>query len=1264
MKCKGGPAEFTFTQTTCSPYVVNFKDSINAKAISWFWDFGDNSTSTIQNPTHTYSTTGFYTVIHKAITSIGCKSEIIQSNLIHFTACAPTAISNTPPPVSKGGSSPVNIIQNGVITGTILPLSGCTPLLVNFHNIIPNTISWFWNFGDGTTSTLENSTHSYVKDGTYDITMIAKNAVGKRDTIIYSKYIHASGIITNFSFTQNSNCINTTLIFIDTSKNAISWLWNFGDGTTDTLKNPTHVYSGLGKNYTIQLTTSNADGCSGSMSSNFSNVLDNPVVNASIYVVCNNQSVNFTCSSSNSGSYQWDFGDGTTSTLKNPIHTYLTNGSFQVALKLNNSNGCTRNFSLPHPIVSQNPIADFTSALEVGCNSKSVQFTNSSKGTSLPLSSHSKWDFGDGSLTQWKENPEHAYSDPGTYQVKLFVNNDNKCIDSITKTINVFPTIIADFSSTQNTTCLPITVVYSDSSTKAVSWLWNFGDGTTSNLQNPVHIFTIQPTTNVTLIITNAIGCQDSITKPNIDIFNTNFSVSHSVGCAPFNMDFSDLSLNASSWLWNFGDGTISTLQNPSHIYLKSGIFQVTLISQTAKGCVDTMVFNSIRVSSPIANFISKNPTNCSPTVVSFTDLSTNVASWVWDFGDGSFSVNQNPVHIYNIPGLYTIKLNVVNSVGCADSLTRIDYIKVPGSIAKFSTATKKLCASSVVQFADSSINASSWNWNFGDGSTSSLQHPSNIYQHSGQYTVSLIVHDSFGCTSNFTLKNPITINPLPTANFTVSDTSFCPPLSLSFNNHSQNAITYLWKFGDGNTSSQQNISHSYMKSGIDTVSLIATNGFGCSDTSTYNSIVAKPVPVANFTANTTEGCSKTEISFAGFTDVISNGKYFWNFGNGTTSIEKNATSIFTNPGSYTISLIVTNNSGCSDTVVKPSFIKIQDLNPPTKSNLLYATVISDNSTYLIWEPSTASDFTYYEIYRKDISTGNYDSIGKRNSISLVSFSDTNLNTLSNSYCYKIQTFDQCGYALPLDSLQEHCTINVTAKGISDHIQVNWTPYIGASVNTYSIYRIEAGSPSTVLIATVPSDVLTVIDTNMYCPLEYSYRIKANNLNKNAISSNSDTSIAKPPYNILSQQKVDVVRSTVIDNSTVLTEWNTPSIAPKAITEYSIYKSTNNIDFVFLTNVSSLIHQYIDNNVDVNAGNYFYKIEAKNSCGVATLGSNKSSSILLKAELINGNIQLNWTKYDGWDMGVDYYIIEKMNGQGEWEIIKKVDGNQLMYKVE
>lgn len=1254
----GTQAGFTFsTQSQCAPYLVNFTSNSSVNPTTGFWDFGDGNTSSLQNPTHTYSDPGFYTVKYTATTPEGCSSTIVKSNSVQFIACN-TGGSNS----GSGGGN--NTGNRRIKTYYPTPLNGCIPFNVQFNNIIPQTISWLWNFGDGSTSILQNPFHNYTVTGNYDVTLIAENANGQKDTAIYSNYIHASGITTNFSFTENNDCINTTLSCTAISANATQWHWDFGDGTASTLQNPIKTFPNSVNNYIIKLTSSNNQGCSGTFSKNILLTTENPSVWANKYLACTNQPVNYYCSSSNFMAYLWDFGDGTSSSLQNPVHSYNSGGTYQVKLKYTEANGCIHYVALQNSVKIKNPVANFNFSFANGCNSQTLNFTNLSTGATSPLSLHSKWNFGDGSAEEWTESPTHTYSTNGTYQVTLTIDHDNNCFNSIVKTVYIYPAT-ADFSFTQNTTCFPITATFHDSSSIATSWLWDFGDGATSTSQNPVHIYTVEPTAEISLTITDANGCTATITKSPVVFFFTDFSASLTEGCTPANIDFSDASLNANQWLWNFGDGTTSTLQNPNHTYLNNGINSVSLISKSPDGCSDTTIFNSITVNKPQANFISANPTNCSPALVTFNDLSTDAASWLWDFGDGSTSVNQHPGHIYNIPGFYTIKLIVTNNIGCTDTLIRVDYIKVPGPYANFSASANQSCAGSMIQFNDLSVNAISWAWNFGDGNTSTLQNPSTSYQNSGQYVVSLIVFDLQGCTSNFTLTNPIDIKPQPIADFTISDTMACTPFPVSFNNTSQNAVSYTWNFGDGGTSSLQDPTHTYLSFGAYPVSMVATSQFGCNSTKLFNSIVANKTPIADFNANNTSGCSPLMVSFSDSSLNVLNANYIWNLGNGGSALTQNSKATYTNPGFYPVSLIITNSNGCSDTLIKPSYIEVFDFDPPKKSDILVVSVTSDTSTMLTWNQSTAADFAYYNVYRKDILTGNYFSIGTINSRLVTNLSDhNNLNTLFNSYCYKVQTVDICGYALPLDSLKEHCTINITARGINDDIRLNWTPYIGANVSTYSVYRMEIASVIPVLVGTVPSNVLTITDTTLACPIEFSYRIKANNLNGNPVFSYSDTSIAKPPYNALDHQQMDVVRSTVINNSSVLTEWKTPLIAPEKITGYSIYRSTDNLNFSHLANVLSSVHEYIDDNVNVNSQNYFYKIKAVNFCNDSGKESNKSSSLMLKAELLDGNTRLNWTSYEGWNTGVDYYIIEKMNEQGVWEIIKKVNGDVLETEIK
>ncbi|MFY9311609.1 MAG: PKD domain-containing protein [Bacteroidia bacterium] len=1253
-------AQAAFTQSAqeiCASTSVNFNGSSSGTLASSLWDFGDGSISTQQNPVHTYVIPGFYSVKYTATTTNGCFSSIIKTNCLHASSCSSGSGGNN----TSGGSSTTGENTSSP-SPSIASFTGCVPFAVNFNNTVPSTVSWLWNFGDGSTSNLQNPLHTYTTPGNYTVTLTAQTSSGTTETVVYTNYINATGANADFTMTENGNCQNSSVTLSSSStSNVSSWHWDFGDGYTSSAQNPTHAYTDPTNNYIVTLTTTTAQGCSGSVSKSLLLSASAPVIWASDYEICMNQTVNFSSMSGNYTSYLWDFGDGFSSTLSNPTHFFQGNGLFNVTLQTTDNKGCTRTVALQPGISVTKPNPGFNYALVNGCTSKTVDFTNTSTGTGNPVAASCKWNFGDGTPEQWAEHPTHIYSAQGTYVVTLTVYN-NGCSNSITKTIYVNQ-VTADFSFVQNTTCLPSTANFTDASSPAVSWLWHFGDGTTSTLQNPSHTYTVEPQDGITLTVTSSNGCQASVTKQGPTLFNTNFGLSVGEGCSPLFVEFYDGSTSANQWLWDFGDGSSSTLQNPSHTYTTDGTFTVKLVSKSAAGCTDTALFLSIATNKPQADFSSSSSSTCSPALVNFTDLSLNAVSWLWDFGDGSTSVNQNPGHVYNIPGPYTVSLITTNVFGCSDTLVKTNYIQVPGSHASFAISASQACAESPVAFTDQSINAISWSWNFGDGNTSTQKNPGNTYLNPGQYTVSLLVHNANGCTSSFTLPNPIIINPSPVANYSVSDTAACTPFPVAFNNLSQNAVSYSWNFGDGAGSNAPNPLHTYTVFGTYYTSLTATNQFGCSAVKAFGPVRAKKTPTADFTSGTTSGCSPLLASFLNNSTNTGTSTYLWNFGSAGTSTLQNPSVTFTNPGFYNISLIVANNNGCKDTIAKPNILQVYDMIPPPAPGLRVVTVTSDTTVQITWNQSDAEDFAAYKIYRKDNATGTYTAIATVNNPSQSSFTDGGRNTLSSSYCYKVQTTDICGYAQPLDSLEEHCTINISAQGINDDILLSWSAYIGAQPETYSLYRLEANQSGAVLVGTVPGNVLTLTDTTLNCPNFYSYRVKANKLNgQAAISSNSDTCIAKPVNNVLVQQKVDVVRSTVIDNSKVLTEWKAPAIAPEKVAGYAIYRSTDKNNFSLLANVSAAARDYIDEAVDVNAQNYYYKIKVLNFCDIVSRESNNSSSILLKAELIDGNVNLKWTGYDGWNMGVDYYIIEKQNENGEWEQIKKVDGNTLQHE--
>ena len=386
-------------------------------------------------------------------------------------------------------------------------------------------------------------------------------------------------------------------------------------------------------------------------------------------------------------------------------------------------------------------------------------FTN----TSVPAPVSSNWTFGDGTVSS-KANPVKKYTAAGTYQVKL-ITDFGSCSDSVFKTITVSNVPIAAFISSDSISCNnPFTVNFTSQSNGAISYLWNFGDSTTSIEQNPLHTYTGVGKFTVQLIVANANGCTDTlqktdfikIQKPIVTLSNLPDS-----GCVPFTKNFISTTNTidpVTGYVWNFGDGSVSAEATPTHTFTAAGVYAITLVETTAGGCTDTVSLKrGITASTkPVINFTASPRITCAKTEVKFTDLTKGTATkWFWIFGDSAVSTLQNPVHTYTDTGKFNVQLIVWNN-GCSDSIILKDYIRINAPVAKFhSTMDCKKPFERV--FIDGSIGADEWNWDFADGTTSTQQSPIHQFTAAGFYEVSLLVkNNATGC--DFTTKKIIQI--------------------------------------------------------------------------------------------------------------------------------------------------------------------------------------------------------------------------------------------------------------------------------------------------------------------------------------------------------------------------------------------------------------------------------------------------------------------------------------------------------------------------
>lgn len=554
--------------------------------------------------------------------------------------------------------------------------------------------------------------------------------------------------------------------------------------------------------------------------------------------------------------WNWTFPGGTpaTSTIQNPVVTFPP-GTYTVTLIITSQSGCKDTFQLP--LTTGAPTANFSTGPV--CLGTPTVFSDSSVApTGDPLNAWS-WNFGDGN-TSTQQNPTHTYASAGTYSVTLSVTTQAGCTNTITLTVTVDPIPVPAFTS--NIVCFNTApTVFTNQSTGATTWHWDFGDGNTSTQQSPTHTYGTPGTFTVTLIVTSASGCKDTL--PLVAIVNPLPVATFTTGpvCLGSPTNFTDGSSvtpgAVTGWSWNFGDpssgsSNTSVLQNPTHTFTGPGTFSVILTATSDSGCQSTTTLPTVVYPLPTAAITPQNV--CLNALTNLLDASTSsvgntINAWDWNFGDGTpNSTLQNPSHTYSSPGTYTLTLIVTTVNGCKDTTVNMVVIYQP-PIANYTDSVKG-CAPVCGTFTDLSTSVdgtiASWQWSFPGGSpaTSSAKNPTVCWNNPGVYDAQLIVTSSYGCVD--TLATPLYINVYawPTADFCVAPSvaSINDPQFVFCDQWTSDVTNWMWNFGDGTAwdSVSTDPWHTYSASVTNndfynfTISLAVQNQYGCWDTVTH----------------------------------------------------------------------------------------------------------------------------------------------------------------------------------------------------------------------------------------------------------------------------------------------------------------------------------------------------------------------------------------------------------------------------------------------
>lgn len=669
---------------------------------------------------------------------------------------------------------------------------------------------------------------------------------------------------------------------------------------------------------------------------------------------CQGTAINFTDASTIPApgtitNWDWDFGDGNTSTQQNPSNNYTTDGTYSVDLTVTDNNGC-QHTSTQNVTVYPNPTPDFdfvingvssNTGLTGGCLVDLVNFNNTSAINAPDNITTWAWDFGDGNTSNLQNPPAHQYAASGNYSITLTTTSNNGCVDNIVVPITIHPSPTAAF--TVNDDCAGIAANFVDNSSIPIgaitSWEWDFGDGNTSAAQNPSHTYASDGTFTAELIVTSDQGCTDTVQGNTTRFPNPTADFTMTNECE---YDASTVTNNSfigapdviSTWAWNFDDGNTSAVQNPgTHNYATFGTYNVSLTVTSNNGCSDNLVVPVDIYPEPSATFtITDDCVDLAPTINNTSSVASgSISTYQWDMGDGTSSNAQTPNHVYGSNGTYNVELITITDMGCEDTMMAPT---TRHAIPSANFTVNNVCVYDAITVTETANiaapdNIASFDWDLGDGNTGTGATANYTYAAPGNYNITLTTTSNQGCTDNIIL--PVTIHPQPTADF-MSD-MICvntPPTTFTdLSSISTGSITnWDWQFGDGTAANGANVTNAYAASGTFNATLDVTSDFGCTHSVTHPVTVYEK-PTASFMADITQACSPAQIHFSDLstsaTVAITNWQWDFFGGNPSAGTSPDVSYINDNdtPELYDVELIVTNSLGCSDTSLVLDYIEI-----------------------------------------------------------------------------------------------------------------------------------------------------------------------------------------------------------------------------------------------------------------------------------------------------------------------------------------------------
>ncbi len=880
----------------------------------------------------------------------------------------------------------------------LVPDSSCGPKTIITNNTSSFGLNYNWtSFKNGPIINNLNSfntgiqfpNHEGIVDSIYPIQLLVVTSEGCRDSITKPFKIFPKPIA-SFVTDLDSGCAPLDVQFASTSivQKPATYSWNFGDGNSVNTIKDSALWTYLGSrnqdttfNSILVLTSSN--GCKDTISKSI-DVLAGAVavVKISDTIICSN-SVNptkLTIQNLSFGSvdtFYWDFGDGISlMTLSDSTinHPYPIEGYYRIVLKAVNT--CRVSFDTAFVLVQTPPNVNFTKSDSVGCSPMKVDFVNLSTDT---FRAKFLWNAGNGFTSNNFQIPQQTYLQSLTTDTFYYpiLSISNACgIFSKVDTVRVLPLPTAFFLANKDSGCSPLVVEFLEGSYGVPqTYLWDFGEGTFSTRQNPIpgyitYLTNDTPTVyTIKLRVGNICGV-DSISRTVKVLPNTVrsfFTTSIQFGCENLSVAFTDLSSGGPNISWNFGDGFTSSLKNPTHTYNTPGIFKAyQYVNNNCSYDTSSVVVSVF----PKPKFIIDKSADsyCVLQPAQFYANLLDSGDITWYFGDGDSSNEYNPIHIYKTSGFKIVRaqLRSVSNICITELIDTVLINALPN--VSLGADSLRACLNVPVKLNATANGNPFLFWDFGDGSFGNGAENDHYFLYPGSFEVKVIAVNAASCSD--TARVNITIYPIPETNFDYTPKDTCTgPAWVNFTNLTPGNNTYLWMFGNGNSSTNINERQLFTNKGVYYNTLIATNIYLCKDTMEYPfTIYEKPIPRFDF--NPSEICVGESIQFTNQSELGK--KYVWYFGDGDSSNLENPTHIYKDSGEYYVSLLVFAGDVCFDSLRTTKKIVVYP-----KPNPDFSSVLLTNS-----KPYRTVIFNYTGTSGKDfVWTSDKGNIGKGSTI-------------------------------------------------------------------------------------------------------------------------------------------------------------------------------------------------------------------------------------------------------------------------------------------